>query len=51
MLVGKKGQEASSWEHLGGGIIALAVLIILLVLLLSSTGIVDLDFIKNARFG
>ncbi|MBI2141352.1 hypothetical protein HYU16_02915 [Candidatus Woesearchaeota archaeon] len=48
---GKKGQEASPWGHLGGWIIALAVLIILVVVMLSAFGIINLDFIRNARFG
>ncbi len=50
-LLGKKGQEASPWGHLGGWIIAIGVLIILLLFLLSAMGIVNLDFIKNARLG
>ena len=47
----KKAQEASTWGHLGGWIIAIGVLLILLVILLSAMGLVNLDFIKNARFG
>ncbi|MBI2580764.1 hypothetical protein HYV85_03050 [Candidatus Woesearchaeota archaeon] len=48
---GKKGQEASTWGHLGGWMIAIGVLILLLLFLLSAMGIVNLDFIKNARLG
>ncbi len=50
-LLSKKGQEASTWGHLGGWIIALAILIILLVGVLTVFGVIDLDFIRNARFG
>lgn len=47
----KKGQEASTWGHLGGWIIAIGVLLLLLLLLLSAKGVINLDFIKNVRFG
>jgi predicted membrane channel-forming protein YqfA (hemolysin III family) len=49
--LGKKGQEASAWSHLGGWIIALVVLVILVVIALNAFGVIDLDFIRNARFG
>lgn len=50
-LIGKRGQEASSWGHLGGWIIALAVLIFLIILLLAISGKINFDAIRNARFG
>ena len=49
--LGRKGQEASPAGHLVGWMIALAVLIILAVVMLAAFGIINLDFIKNARFG
>ena len=49
--LGKKGQEASAWSHLGGWIIALAVLVLIVVIALNAFGVIDLDFIRNARFG
>lgn len=48
---GRKGQEAAPLGHLGGWIIALIILIILVVVMLSAFGIINLDFIRNARFG
>ena len=48
---GRKGQEASAWGHLGGWIIALAILVVMLVVILSAFGVIDLDFIRNVRFG
>lgn len=48
---GRKGQEATTWSHLGGWIIALGILILLLVFALSAFGVIDLDFIRNMRFG
>ena len=49
--IGKRGQEASSWGHLGGWIIALGVLLFLLLLLLAISGVINFDFIKNVRLG
>lgn len=49
--IGKRGQEASSWGHLGGWIIALAILVFLILLLLVISGKVNFDAIRNARFG
>ena len=49
-LSGKRGQEASSWGHLGGWIIAVGVLIFLVILLLAVTGKINFDAIRNARF-
>lgn len=49
-LIGKRGQEASSWGHLGGWIIALAVLIFLVILLLVVSHHINFDAIRNARF-
>lgn len=51
VFFGKKGQEASSWGHLGGWIIALVVLIFLIILLLAISGKINFDAIRNARFG
>lgn len=51
VLFGRKGQEASSWHHLGGWAIAIAVLIVLLGIVLSAFGVIDLGFIRNLRFG
>ena len=48
---GKKGQEANPWHHLGGWIIALAILVVILVVILSAFSVIDLDFIRNVRFG
>lgn len=48
---GKKGQEASSWGHLGGWIIALAILLLLLFFVMAAFNVIDLDFIRNLRFG
>jgi len=47
----KKGQEASSWGHLGGWIIALLALVLIIVIMMTLFGLIDLDFIKNARLG
>lgn len=49
--IGKRGQEASSWGHLGGWIIALVVLIFLIILLLVVSDKINFDAIRNARFG
>ncbi len=48
--IGKSGQEASSWGHLGGWIIALVVLIFLIILLLTISGKINFDALRNARF-
>ncbi|MBI2175826.1 hypothetical protein HYU40_00565 [Candidatus Woesearchaeota archaeon] len=48
--IGKRGQEASSLGHLGGWIIALAVLVFLIILLLVISGKINFDIIRNARF-
>lgn len=50
-LLPKKGQEASSWGHLGGWIIALLVLVIIVVIMLTAFGVIDLSYIRNARLG
>ena len=50
-LVLKKGQEASAIGHLGGWIIALLVLVLIVVIMLVAFGKIDLNFIRNARFG
>ncbi len=47
----KKGQEASSWGHLGGWIIALLVLVIIVVVMLNAFGLIDFSFIRNVRLG
>ena len=47
----KKGQEASTWGHLGGWIIAPLVLVIIVVVMLTAFGAIDLSYIRNARFG
>ncbi len=49
--IGKKGQEASSWGHLGGWIIALIVVVFLLILLFVVSKHINFDAIRNARFG
>ncbi|MBI2143637.1 hypothetical protein HYU17_00605 [Candidatus Woesearchaeota archaeon] len=49
--IGKKGQEATTWGHLGGWIIALGILIMLLVFAAAAFGVVDLGFIREMRFG
>lgn len=49
--LGKKGQGANPWEHLGGWIIALAVLVFLIVVILGAFNVIDIDFIRNLRFG
>lgn len=51
LSLSKKGQEANPWEHLGGWIIALAVLVILIVVILAAFNVIDIDFIRNLRFG
>lgn len=48
---GKKGQEASPWQHLGGWILALAVLMLLIGGMLAAFGVIKIDFIRNLRFG
>ena len=50
-LLPKKGQEASTWGHLGGWIIALLVLVIIVVVMLTAFGVIDFSYIRNARFG
>lgn len=49
--IGKRGQEASSWGHLGGWIIALMVVVFLLILLLVISKHINFDSIRNVRFG
>ena len=50
-LLSRKGQEASTWGHLGGWIIALAVLVIIVVIMLNAFGLIDLGAIRNVRLG
>lgn len=50
-FVSKKGQEASTWGHLGGWVIALAILLVLIVGMLTAFGVIDIGFIRNLRFG
>lgn len=49
---GKKGEEGtSSLGHLGGWIIAIAVLILIIMVALSAFGMIKIDFLRNLRFG
>lgn len=50
MHFAKKG-VGISWDHLGNWIIALCVLVIVLLIMAVAFGAVDLDFIRNVRFG
>ena len=50
-LLPKKGQEASAIGHLGGWIIALLVLVLIIVIMGVVFGKINLDVIRNARFG